>query len=79
MDREQMLQQAQKVIEEVIEPNVEFEVSDLFLGYVWKTLPKNERTGFGTHFSKAVDSGRLSMVVKCETGKSRHNQYIKRG
>lgn len=79
MDREQMLQQAQKVIEEVIEPNVEFEVSDLFLGYVWKMFPVNERSGFGTYFSKAVDSGRLSMVVKCETGKSRHNQYIKRG
>lgn len=79
MDYEQWLQRAKHTIENEIQPEKKFELKSLFPGHEWEALARGERTGFGSYFSTAVDEGRIEHVKKCENGKSRHNQYIKRG
>lgn len=79
VDYEQWLQRAKHTLENEIQPGKKFEVKSLFPGHEWEALSRGERTGFGSYFSTAVDEGRIDYVNKCENGKSRHNQYIKRG
>lgn len=79
MDYEQWLQKAKETIDRQISPEEKFEVKELFPGHEWNTLSRGERTGFGSYFSRAVVEGRLKSVIKCENGKNRHNQYVKRG
>lgn len=79
MDYEQLLQRAKETIEQQIQPNQKFEVKELFPGHEWNALSRGERCRFGVYFSTSVNEGRMDMVEKCENGKSRHNQYIKRG
>lgn len=78
MDYEQWMKRAELAIETEIQPGKKFEVKHLFPGHEWEDLPKGDRTSFGRHFSDAVKEGRLTNVVRCENGKSHHNQYIKK-
>lgn len=79
MDYENLLQRAKETIERQIQPNRKFEVKELFPGHEWNAIPKGMRSRFGVYFSDAVNEGRMDMVEKCENGKSRHNQYVKKG
>lgn len=79
MDYEQWMERAKEVIDGQLQIGTRFEVKSLFSGHEWEALSKGDRTGFGRYFSNAVKEGRLVGVDRCENGKARHNQYIKRG
>lgn len=79
MDYEQWMDRAKEVIDGQLQIGTKFEVKSLFSGHEWENLSRGERTGFGMYFSNAVKEGSVVGVDRCENGKARHNQYIKRG
>lgn len=79
MDYEYWIKRAELAIENDIQPGRKFEVKHLFPGHEWEALSRGERISFGRYFSDVVKEKRLFNVEKCENGKTRHNQYIKKG
>ena len=78
MDYELWTERALKTIETKMLPGKKFEVKHLFPGHEWEALSRGERSTFGRYFSDAVKEGKFPAVVRCEEGKTHHNQYIKK-
>lgn len=78
MNYEEWCAKAVRAIETQIIPGNVFEVKHLFPGHEWLTLSPSDRRIFGRYFSAAVKEGRIENVERCEDGKARQNQYVKK-
>lgn len=74
MDYNELMRKAVKNLAK-LETGQIFYVKDLFEGYFWNNLPKNDRLGFGKHFKNQVDSKRITCVSYAGKAKNNSAQY----
>ena len=78
MNYEEWYEKATTAINTQIELGNVFELKHLFPGHEWLTLSAADRRNFGRYFSAAVKDGRIKNIERCENGKARQNQYVKK-
>lgn len=58
-------------------PGEEFIVKDLFIGYLWNRIPRNERLTLGSLFLDWVTNNQNSHVIKLAKNSSHQQMYRK--
>lgn len=69
----------QSAIKEVgnLNPGEKFIVKDLFKGYLWNRIPKNERLTLGSLFLDWITNNQSANVIKLEKNSSHQQMYQK--